>query len=457
MEYRTAGAFFWGGLLFLAGLRLAAEPAVAELDALFAGTWTDAETLTTRGELRLGLNPAQLDFRLLELSRFSADGADAPGEARFFPGIYHAASGSRLLYGPLRTQGLATRLSRPWNRSPAYAENRPASGADLDTEATPSRAGTAYLALGTSRAAPVRMYLNTSVEANEYAQFIAGAEGHAGPAAYSRFEALYSRRDLDARVPDTWFSEEPPLPARDSSLYALGFLLRGPSLALAADGALDATVAEGYGSYGNLALRYGDDVWTASAAVDGADQRFRGSDGELVGQALRAALKIERILKEEALVRIVVLRQAKASAEELSTVDFAFRWPTPRKEHALQPYSLGLAWKRENSGATTDTASASFSADLGPLRTLISASSLIGPANTHLESCRAAVYSRFRFFQFRGALGSRCREGEPPAYDASLSLGLDGPIGSLSLRLAADPAPGPVSWTFAWRLAGGFP
>ncbi len=458
MEYRTAGAFFYAGLLFLAGLRLTAEPAAAELATLFTGTWTDAESLDTRGELRLKLNPVRLDLRLLELSRSTAETAGDLGDARFFPGIYHRSSESRLLYGPLRAQGLATRLSDPWNRGPAYADARLPSSADLDTEAAPSRDSATFLGLGTPREAPTRAYLNTMIEADRHAQIIAGAESHAGDAGYGRVEALYAPRRLEARQPDTWFAAEPPLPARDASLYALGFLLRGPALALGADGAISTNFAEGIGSYGSAALRLGAKPWSVSAVLDGADQRFRGGDGELAGQALRAALRLDRTLKGGGLVRVSAVRRVQTPAEELTTAEFTLRWPSPGKPRLLRPLSVGLAWDREGRDVPTDAASATLGAALGPLRAWFSASAVVGPENVVLDSCRTSVSTRIGPLRLRGALGSGCgEEGAPPAYDASLSLGLDLPWGSLSFRLSADPLPGPASWTFAWRLSGGFP
>ncbi|MDR0601521.1 MAG: hypothetical protein LBG42_04000, partial [Treponema sp.] len=97
----------------------------AEHTALWAGSWEHGKNLANRGELRFSLPMAFalrtvfMDRRPQDIARtgFHAAGFGGGGEnglSAFSGGLYHNATGTRLLWGSLDELGLSARVGKPW-------------------------------------------------------------------------------------------------------------------------------------------------------------------------------------------------------------------------------------------------------------------------------------------------------------------------------------------------------
>ena len=291
-------------------------------DILWSGSWDEGRTVHNRGELRLGLADGGLTGRFQILDRRALDfrldppwGDPASGVGGVSFGMYHRATGSRLLYGVLDEWGLPARIRNPWARSSPFAENSKPVMADLRTSASSTKQAEAYLYLSSPRftllpeaALPeisVRGFASAQMSVrNELAPaFSGGLETFFGEKIDFRLEGFYTGWKLPPRDSGSWFSDPAPLPERDFRLGAAAVMLNTPFLSLSSDWAWSQTFAWGGGVYGNFAARFNPPLrggsgkagpWSVSVAADGSGERYVGRDGSAVGGGFRAAGRIER-------------------------------------------------------------------------------------------------------------------------------------------------------------------
>jgi hypothetical protein len=289
---------------------------------LWSGSWEYGKNFANRGELRLSLPLAsfgstgrdELSFRFQVLDRRSTSSWEEQGLSTFALGLYHKATGSRLLYGQLDEWGLPARIRNPWIRSLPLVEYRGPSLADLKTDMAVSQGQAAYLYLGSpALESPVFGTWNVFVSAlarqdltdktlgdqiqgsfAERPDLGGGIQGVFSNRRIVRVEGFYTTRILEAYRPSSWFSKNPPLPERDFRLRALSFLFSSPALGIAADGAYSETFAYGRGAYGSLGLRLGDRPWRLSLASDAIGGRYVGRDGSANGSGFRGGGRLER-------------------------------------------------------------------------------------------------------------------------------------------------------------------
>jgi len=276
---------------------------------LWTGSWEESRTLHNRGDFRLGLERQGLSFRGQVLDRRPLNlGVDPYLSERTGGGtslgLYHEATGSRILYGVLHEQGLASRIRSPWSRSVPYAENRRPSRVDLRTTSSATGRQEAYLYLSSPRLAlfgngvlsemSLRGFASAQIalEGNYWPAFSGGLEAVLGTSTVL-LESFFTETQLAARESSAWFSSSPSLPERKFRLWASSLMIGTPYFLFASDLSLSSTFAYGNGFYGNVAIRFGR-TWSLSLVAEGMGERYVGRAGVNHGGGLRTAGRIER-------------------------------------------------------------------------------------------------------------------------------------------------------------------
>ncbi|MCL2044381.1 MAG: hypothetical protein FWG89_09600 [Treponema sp.] len=323
---------------FIAGLLMPFVPVSAQekpekepdfsWNMLWSGSWEESRTLHNRADFRLGLlqpglfmRGQTLDRRTLnfELESPWGDPSRAINDISF--GLYHRATGSRLLYGTLDEWGLPARIRSPWIRSAPYADNHKPIMADLKTAASSTKEPEAYMYLSSPR---LELFQNSNVPIQSIRGFASmqfGADEQFEPAFSGgldifmskntelRLEGFYTSRELPAKQSSAWFSDPPPLPDRDFRIGAAAMMLNIPYFSLSSDWAWSQTFAYGSGVYGNVGIRLNPPLsrdtagkprhiraaspWILSLAADGMSSRYTGRDGTTPGGGFRTAGKLE--------------------------------------------------------------------------------------------------------------------------------------------------------------------
>ncbi|MCL2608678.1 MAG: hypothetical protein FWD94_02065 [Treponema sp.] len=298
----------------LAALDFGEPPFRTTLGLLYSGSWEDSRMLRNRADLSLGLAGPGLLLRARFLDRRPLDfrkettGEDFSdkGIGGFSFGLYHAGTGSRLLYGVLDEAGLARRLRAPAGRSLPYAENRRSGPADLRTEASATGNPAAYMYLASPNL-PVagiafRGFASAALSPTEGIgpEFSGGLRASSGRNSL-HLEGFATGGKLPAKEGSAWFGDRPPLPEREFRLAGAAMGITSPGFLFAADLAYSSAFAHGSGLYGNAATRFAPRIgggnrrpWSLSLAAELAEERFLGRDGAFAGPLFRTAGKLER-------------------------------------------------------------------------------------------------------------------------------------------------------------------
>jgi hypothetical protein len=365
--------------LLVSGVFIEAQnnlPGPFSWDLLWAGSWEESKTLHNRGDFRLGfafperdafsgkrtlpgflIRAQALDRRTLNFQLDSPWGDPSKAISGGSMGLYHRASGSRLLYGVLDEWGLPARIRSPWIRSAPYAENHQPIMADLRTTVSSTKEPEAYLYLssprlgffeGTALPVTVRGFASGQLPATGAVDdkftpsFSGGIDTVLGKNTELLLEGFYTTAQLPARNNSSWFSNPPPLPDRDFRLGAAALILNTPYWVLSSDWAWSQTFAWGGGFYGNAGLTLRPPLpwnaagskpgpWSLSLAADGMSERYIGRDGSSPGGGLRAAGKIERKGSRSSLFRINTMVRGPAMDEpfDRSSSGIYYRFPAP--------------------------------------------------------------------------------------------------------------------------------
>jgi hypothetical protein len=513
--------FIWYFLLFsgFAALPLCAEggetaPPLFGWTLLWAGSWEGKTpsapgNLINRGDLRLSLPRYGLTMRTQLVDRRPGDFSSLPwkdpegGNAAFSGGLYHQATGSRVLYGIIDEWGLPARLRNPWIRAVPFPEYHQPSAADLKNEASSAGKPEGYLYLGSPRWGPLRLSGFARIDGDRNPGLGGGLELRPARKTDLRLEGYFTERTLPPRKAETWFSREPPLPERDFRLYGLGFLAGFPFFVLSGDGAVSETFAFGRDLYANLGLRAGDRPWRLSLAVDGAGEQYIGRDGSTPGPGFRGAAKLEWYGRRGSLFRLGTSLRSRGWGKQFyrSSTSLYYRFPGRpaggKKTGSffdnfplgLRRLSLSAARNAADLRRVTDSLDASLGLALYPavffpgsggraawtraplsLSLSFSVDGSFSPGETALgdlpqpwpvpagsynfESAKTSGELSWSpgVFQFKTRLGYEIKDGKEETWEGSASAALRLKPGRLGVRVSSPDFPEKWEYSVSWRL-----
>jgi hypothetical protein len=451
--------------------------------ALWAGSWDFSGNLINRGDFRAGAFGFTARNQVLDKRPgFFGEGWES-GDTAFSGGLYHNQTGSRMLYGTLEEWGLPARLRNPWGKSAPFADARKPMAADLRTEPSSTAEAEAYLYLGSpwlnlfSQNTFFRPYAVVQFDDVFNHSFGAGLDTRL-PAKTGlrglRIEGFYAGQHLAPRKASAWFSDAPPLPERDTSLYGLGLFFTGPFFSAAADGAFSETFAWGRGLYGNLALRLGNRPWELNLGVTGADSRFVDRAGAAVGAAFRAAARFEWKWKRTSFIRGGVDIRAPKYGEDFDrgAVSLYYRFPSNLKTGGFLPFrpvklSAEISRDARDRGEVLDKAETGAGFNLGPFSLGLQGSvSGVSAAETKTPSpfpvpvswkFNAAKISgnisySFSILSFGSRAGYTVTNEKTPVWEFSLSASIRGRLGRFRFKIGASEFPREWTCSLSWRL-----
>jgi hypothetical protein len=458
----AAGVFSLGFTLGRAG--------TVSMDMLWSGSWAYDGSLINRGDIRLRAHKPALALRIQAIDKRPAPPSAGfeEGLGAFSGGLYHEATGSRLLWGILDEGGLPARIKNVWSRGMPYVEQRQGTIADLYTEPSTTKKSALYLALGSPwlrvpLIGPTRGFGSALLDAENQTAFDGGFEARLGEKATLRAEGFYARNHLAAKTPAAWFSVTPPLPERDQDSMAGALWFNSLFFAAAADLAWSETFAYGKDLYANLALRLGDRPWRLSLAVDGAGSRYVGRDGVATGAGFRSAARVERRGKRSSLFRTAVMLRSAGAGEPFykGSVQLYYRFQTvpPRSERLFRPTRVSVTVSRDASDAANkaDGVSALWAFALGKVP-LVFQGDLHGiyrkdPGDYEFASAKASAEASYALkpFLFSVKPGYAVnKKGEGQA-EIGASASARGRWGRLTLKASADSG-GDWEAGVSWRL-----
>jgi hypothetical protein len=406
------------------------------------------------------------------------------GLTLFSGGIYHNATGSRLLYGVLDEWGLSARLRNPWGKSPPFAETRRSMTADLKTEPSSTRENEAYLYLGSPRLGKVRAFASVQTDARWTPAFGGGADVQFAKKTSLRAEGFYTQKRLAPSSPSSWFSFPPPLPERDFRFAGAGLFFTAPFFGAAFDGAYSETFAWGRDVYGNLALRLGNKPWQASLAAEAAGSRFVDRDGGAAGAGFRTAARFDLKGKGSSLFRTTLTLLSPEIREPFNRGGLAASYRFPSSFKILPPFgipfrpgtvSLEAARDGRDRENILDSFDARLSFYLGPVRAAFTAglTYVTGGTSRDFNSLKASGELSYYTgpFYVRTKAGYTGTSGKSPVWDVSLYFSARGRLGGsnlpkslklpgrLSLKISSPDFPKKWALGLSWRLelqAGNF-
>jgi hypothetical protein len=481
---------------------------------LWAGSWEEGKTLNNRGDLRLLFSGPDIRLRAEVINRWPLDFSSSPplesfsqGLNNYGGGLYHNATGSRLLYGILDEWGLPARIRNPWIRALPFAENHKPFMADLKTAASSTGEPETYLYLGSPRlnlfpqgpegGLKIRGFTVAQMDNQFQPGFGGGLEALFGGKAEVRLDGFYTGKTLPPRKSAAWFSENPPLPEREFRLGGLGLLLNTPILAISSDWALSETFAWGRDLYGNLGVRFTHFLpadggrMALSLAADGAGSRYTGRDGSNPGPGFRSGGKLEWYGKRSSVLRLNTSLRSPGFGEAFnrSASSVSWRFPAPAKNSAgllrLTRLSLNADRNAPESGKNLDRIGFDLGLGLNPQFFFGSSSAQVrkffskpvnlsfsaslngltaaegGPAPYpfpqapyQFDSVKSSgeIYWPPGIFQFRAKLGYEKKAAKQGLWETSASAAVRFKRGRFSVKLSSPDFPRTWEYTLSWRV-----
>ncbi|MCL2181175.1 MAG: hypothetical protein FWB83_08605, partial [Treponema sp.] len=301
------------------------------------------------------------------------------------------------------------------------------------------------------------------------------------------FETFYTAATLAPVKASSWFSNPPPLPERDTYLYAAGILFTCPDFSISGDFAFSETFIWGTGIYADIgvnftpALSFGSRArpLSISLAADGSGGRFINRDGGSLNEGFRSAVKIEWKGRYNFLVRFNTVLRSQAFGENFNRSSTGFYWRFPSSGGIFRITRISLSADRNaaNPAKINDSfsAAAGFSINMrqigiqNPLGIAISGS-LKGldnadwneipcpypiPGGTWRQESASAgcdLYWSPSIFQFRTGFGATWFAEKKEKWDFSISMAIRFGFGRLSIRAASSNLPENWTYTVSWRM-----
>ena len=501
-------------LLFLAALLLCNTAINAEQvynwGLLWSGSWEEkaspsedepalSGTLNNRGETTVHYLPLDLLWRGQILGRrpFNID-IDSPwGDpnkviTHYAMGLYHKATGSRLLLGPLDETGLPARIRNPWIRSPAYAENHTNTSADLRTTVSSTREDEVYLYLASpllelSPSVMLKGFFSAQTETKEQTPAFSGGFDFRFPKnTRLTAELFYTERTLQSKEITPWFSDLPPLPERDFRLFAAGLLFKNAYFSISSDFAQSEAFSWGSGIYANLGISLSPPISVSSRpypllisfSADGSGPRYINRDGVNYTEGFRSAAKIEWRDRYNSLLKLDTVLRADAFGYNYnrSSTGIYYRFPSKRNSSPVRISTISLSADRNavNHLKISDSYSGNIGININmeyfnlknPLRVYLDGSikglskSDINPnpypipAEWNWES--TAISWEFIWthgvFQLRSKTRCTIAAKKDEIWDLSVSASARFKQGRLTIKAASPDFPEKWRWSASWRM-----
>jgi hypothetical protein len=438
-----------------------------------SGAWAEGGNLTNRLDLRLYAPPGltfraqAADKRLTPPWEHPDSGITALGAA-----VYHKSTGSRLLYGIVETAGLSNRTRRVWSRSAPWFEAHSLSTADLKNTAGDAEESGAYMEISSPSARLFNAGASVRLDRNAEAVFTGRGGARLPRGSSVRLEGLITERMLEERGMSQWFSDKPYLPERKFGFYAISAVFTNPYVCFAGDFARSEVFAWGTDVYANAALRVGLRPWRASVAVDGAGERFSGSDGSATGAGFRTAAKFEWEGSRNMLFRVHSVLRSAALREpfDRGAAGVYFRLPQNKNKFVrLIRISLELERDAQKPERITDGIDIGAAFIAGPFRpsfgiaakhhTAANPGDYINPFPVYTSEHRldtikfsGAVSFRISFAALTGSVSYTATDGKDSVITSSAGASVSGKLGRIGLKLNNNVRTGDWSYTISWRL-----
>ncbi|MDR2494846.1 MAG: hypothetical protein LBD24_06460 [Spirochaetaceae bacterium] len=458
------------------------ETFLANIDPYWSFLWTGSwgKTMEQRGDASVYWRDFSLRAQVIDKrpAFFWEDFESGnTGNTAFSGGLYHKKTGSRLLYGIMREEGLPARLRGLWNRSPPFAENRKNAPGDLATQASATKSPETYLYLASPRWGMFRAFGSVLLDTEVNPSASGGFDLALTPRSVLRLEGFYTGKELRPRAASSWFSNAPPLPARDFRLYALSAVYSGAAFGLAADGAYSDTFAYGRDLYANLGIRLGNRPWRLSLAAERAGARFTGRDGAPTGAGFRLGTRLEFYGKKSEFFQLGASLYAEEAGGPFlkSSAALSYRFPTTVfGRFPLKPARVSLGLSRnaadfildDRTGTVEDKAEGALGITLGPVRSLFSCA-VFGTSepdgqpppfplpedSLRFRSAKVTGELSYTLGIFQFKVKSGCLFKEEPRWDVSFHAAALGKPGRLALTVTSPHFPVEWHYTVSWRLS----
>lgn len=445
---------------------------------LVTASWGGDEPLINRDDLKLNFSLLGLTLRTQVINKsfykpgsFPVPGEFAPGNTEFSAGLYHKATGSRLLYGIQNEWGLPARIRNPWIRSVPFAENHKASFNELKTEPSSTKEAETYLYLKSPPLGIFSGFASVLLDGDFNFALGGGAAARFTKKTSLALEGFYTGRELAPRKESSWFALPPPLPARDFRIYALGLIFHSPFFNLASDWAYSETFAYGRDLYGSLGLRFSLRPWAFSLAADGAGSRYVGRDGSSPGAGFRTGVRIERRGKKSSLFRAGATLRAPGLGTPFERGAYLayYHFPSLPGMFPVKPSRVSFSLNRNASDPqkTEDRLEGVIGLRAGLFRPAFSGTltAVTGeektpppfPAPKNFRNFHSAAFSGElsyapRRFLVKTKLGYTAKKEKEGLWESSLSLTVRQNPCRFSLKIASPDFPDKWTWEISWRL-----
>jgi hypothetical protein len=320
-----------------------------------------------------------LDFgvRAQLLDKRPSDNVFSDGVSFFGAGFYHNYTGSRVLYGLLDIGGLPARIRNIYRHGTPYVAAHSRYSMELKTDFSASSENAFGVRLVTpSLPGPLSKWQAsaafTAEETDGRNGFLFGTDTVINSRIQAAAEFYYQKAALPFQKASGWFSDKPPLPERDTRIYAGTARVLSPLVSAAGDLAYSESFAFGRGMYANLGLQFGNRPWRFSLAADTVTPRFVDSAGAVPGQGVRIGGKIEHFLPRGELWRVETSLRGYGEGEDAftrSSSSLYYHFPAVKSVFSLSMVSLSASRNATDNTKILDSWHVNLGINAGRLRT----------------------------------------------------------------------------------------